>query len=58
MYKRVLLAYDGSLEGAVALRFRTNSWGGKYNLPDDETVGDDVARLAEKAVRRFDFVLG
>lgn len=44
-------------QGAVALRFRTNSWGGKYNLPDDETVGDDVARLAEKPVRRFDFVL-
>lgn len=44
-------------DGAVALRFRTNSWGGKYNLPDDETVGDDVARLADKPVHRFDFVL-
>ena len=43
--------------GAVALRFRTNSWGGKYDLPDDATVGDDVARLADKPVRRFDFVL-
>ncbi len=44
-------------EGAVALRFKTNSWGGKYDLPDDATVGDDVARLAGAPVRRFDFVL-
>ena len=44
-------------ERDVALRFKTNSWGGKYHLPDDSTVGDDVARLAGKPVRRFDFVL-
>jgi agmatine deiminase len=44
-------------EGPVALRFATNSWGGKYDLPDDATVGDDIARLAETPVRRFDFVL-
>lgn len=43
--------------GRIALRFKTNSWGGKYDLPDDATVGDDVARLADVAVRRFDFVL-
>ena len=43
--------------GAVALRFKTNSWGGKYDLPDDATVGDDIARLAGAPVRRFDFVL-
>lgn len=42
---------------AVALRFKTNSWGGKYDLPDDATVGDDIARLAAAPVRRFDFVL-
>jgi agmatine deiminase len=41
----------------IALRFKTNSWGGKYDLPDDATVGDDIARLAGAAVRRFDFVL-
>ncbi len=41
----------------VALRFKTNSWGGKYELPDDATIGDDVARLAAAKVRRFDFVL-
>ncbi len=41
----------------LALRFKTNSWGGKYQLPDDVTVGDDVARLARAKVQRFDFVL-
>ncbi|HET6388835.1 agmatine deiminase family protein [Hyphomicrobium sp.] len=44
-------------EDTVALRFKTNSWGGKYDLPDDATVGDDVAELAKTAIRRFDFVL-
>jgi len=43
--------------GKVALRFKTNSWGGKYELPDDATVGDDIARLAGTHVHRFDFVL-
>ena len=42
---------------AIALRFATNSWGGKYDLPDDATVGDDIARLAGTPIRRFDFVL-
>jgi agmatine deiminase len=41
----------------VALRFQTNSWGGKYDLPDDSTVGDRVAELAGVSVDRFDFVL-
>jgi agmatine deiminase len=44
-------------DGAVALRFKTNSWGGKYDLPDDATVGDNIARLAHTPVRRFGFVL-
>ncbi|WP_041321456.1 agmatine deiminase family protein [Hyphomicrobium denitrificans] len=43
--------------GAVALRFKTNSWGGKYDLPDDATVGDTIAGFAKTPVRRFDFVL-
>jgi agmatine deiminase len=43
--------------GAIALRFKTNNWGGKYELPDDASVGDDVARLAGVPVRRFGFVL-
>jgi len=41
----------------IALRFSTNSWGGKFDLPDDATVGDEIARLAGVPVRRFDFVL-
>lgn len=41
----------------LALRFATNSWGGKYDLPDDATVGDDIARLADAPVQRFEFVL-
>jgi agmatine deiminase len=41
----------------VALRFKTNSWGGKYDLPDDLTVGDTVAEMAGTAIRRYDFVL-
>ena len=44
-------------DGRLALRFATNSWGGKYELPDDATVGDGVAAAAGTAVRRFDFVL-
>lgn len=44
-------------DGLMALRFKTNSWGGKFDLPDDATVGDDVARLARVPVSRFDFVL-
>jgi agmatine deiminase len=43
--------------GQVALRFATNSWGGKYDLPDDATVGDDIACVSETDIRRFDFVL-
>jgi len=44
-------------EGPLALRFAINGWGGKFDLPDDATVGDDVARLASTPIRRFDFVL-
>ena len=46
-----------SPDGPVALRFKTNSWGGKFDLPDDATVGDDIARLSGKRIVRFDFVL-
>jgi agmatine deiminase len=44
-------------DGPVALRFRTNGWGGKFELPGDDTVGDDIARLAGVATRKFGFVL-
>jgi agmatine deiminase len=44
-------------EGPIALRFRTNGWGGRFDLPDDATVGDDIARAAGRPMRRFGFVL-
>ena len=44
-------------QGPIALRFKTNGWGGKFDLPDDATVGDEIAKLAGVSVRRFDFVL-
>lgn len=50
-----IFARDGDTK--VALRFKTNSWGGKYHLPDDALVGDTVANLAGVPIRRFDFVL-
>jgi agmatine deiminase len=46
-----------SEDGPLALRFRTNGWGGKFDLADDRTVGDDIARLAGAPTRKFDFVL-
>lgn len=42
---------------AVALRFKTNAWGGKFDLPDDATVGGEIARLAGVPELNFDFVL-
>jgi agmatine deiminase len=44
-------------EALVALRFKTNGWGGKFDLAGDDTVGDDIARLACTPIERFDFVL-
>jgi agmatine deiminase len=44
-------------DGTVALRFRTNSWGGKFNLPEDVFTGDDIARHAGAPLIRFPFVL-
>jgi agmatine deiminase len=46
-----------SAQGQVALRFKINAWGGKFDLPDDAAVGDDIAKLAGKPVLRFGFVL-
>lgn len=43
--------------GPIALRFRTNGWGGKYLLEGDEEVGDEIAQAAGAPMRRFDFVL-
>ncbi|MEX2167274.1 MAG: agmatine deiminase family protein [Methyloceanibacter sp.] len=44
-------------DGLIALRFETNGWGGKFDLPGDDVVGDDIARFAGVPTRHFDFVL-
>ena len=38
-------------------RFRFNGWGGKYDLPGDDTVGAGMAGLMSAAVDPHDFVL-
>jgi agmatine deiminase len=43
--------------GNIALRFKTNGWGGKFDLSADHTVGDDIARAAGTPTINFDFVL-
>ena len=41
----------------VALRFANNGWGGKYDLPGDDTIGDVVAKAAQAEICGFDCVL-
>src|SRR5579859_2524001 len=41
--------------GAAAFRF--NGWGGRYELPGDETVADQIAGHAGVSLTRRDFVL-
>ena len=43
--------------GHVALRFKTNGWGGKFDLAGDDTVGGDIAGFAGTPTKPFDFVL-
>lgn len=49
----VFLREDGE---PVAVRFRFNGWGGKYELPGDDTIGGVIARLAGAPERRIDLV--
>lgn len=37
--------------------FHFNGWGGKYELPGDDSVGGEVAKLAGAEVTRFDCIL-
>jgi agmatine deiminase len=46
-----------SSQGAASLRFKSNGWGGRFELPDDATVANDIAQLAGVPVTSFDFVL-
>jgi agmatine deiminase len=43
--------------GIIALRFKTNGWGGKFDLEGDDTVGGDIARFSGTPTTSFDFVL-
>lgn len=40
-----------------ALAFKFNGWGGKYVLPHDDEVAEQVAHLAAARLERFPFVL-
>ncbi|MBX9616524.1 MAG: agmatine deiminase family protein [Caulobacteraceae bacterium] len=42
---------------ATARSFRFNGWGGKYNLPFDDTVADQIAGAAGVALGRTDAVM-
>jgi agmatine deiminase len=44
-----------SADAAAAFRF--NGWGGKYELPGDEQVADQIANRAAARLTRHDFVL-
>jgi agmatine deiminase len=43
--------------GPVALGFRFNGWGGKYDLPHDDAVAEQIARHAGVPLQRHDFIL-
>ena len=44
-------------QGPAALGFRFNGWGGKYQLPHDDTVAGQIAEGAGVPLTRFDFIL-
>ena len=43
--------------GPSAAAFRFNGWGGKYILPGDDSVAEQLAAAAGAPLERFDFVL-
>jgi agmatine deiminase len=43
--------------GPLALTFRFNGWGGKFDSGNDAKVGGNIARLAGVRAQHFDFVL-
>jgi agmatine deiminase len=43
--------------GPAAAAFRFNGWGGKYILPGDDSVAEQLAAAAETPLERYHFVL-
>ena len=43
--------------GPAAAAFRFNGWGGKYVLPGDDSVAEQLAAAATVPLERYDFVL-
>jgi agmatine deiminase len=43
--------------GPAAAAFRFNGWGGKYVLPGDDSVAEQLAAVAATPLERYDFVL-
>jgi agmatine deiminase len=43
--------------GPAAAAFRFNGWGGKYVLPGDDSVAEQLAAVAGTPLERYDFVL-
>ena len=50
-----LVVSDGTAR--TAMRFGFNGWGGKYEMPGDQTIGAEIARDAGLAVEHTDWVL-
>jgi agmatine deiminase len=44
-------------QDATALRPAFNGWGQKYEMPGDETIGDELAQSADLPVQTADYVL-
>jgi agmatine deiminase len=45
-----------SPDGPIAVRFRFNGWGGKYELAGDDTIGGVIAEAAGATVKSVDFI--
>jgi agmatine deiminase len=43
-------------DGLTAVRFKFNGWGGKYDLPGDQTFGARIAREAGATILQADFI--
>ncbi|MFC3068241.1 agmatine deiminase family protein [Phenylobacterium soli] len=44
-------------EETVAMGFRFNGWGGKYDLEHDDTVAEQIAKASSARLVRHDFIL-